>query len=97
MPFIMRSYTIDDPIAEPLTCSVEVTIEFEDGRLRWCFFATPQLLGSVGDFLEGTGVRLHLGVPHMIVVSDLSEAIIRKVLLGLAADGKLESHTIPLR
>ena len=93
----MWSFTIDDPIAEPLSCSVEVTIEFEDGRRRWCFFATPQLLGAVGDFVQGTRVRLHLGVPHMIVVSELSEAIIKKVLVGLAAGGRLESHTIPLR
>jgi hypothetical protein len=28
-------------LADPLTCSVEVTIDF-GGRKRWLFFATPQ-------------------------------------------------------
>ena len=93
----MLSYTIDDPIVEPLTCSVEVTVSMRDGDERWCFFATPQLLSSVGDWVEGTLVRVHLGVPHMIVVSELSEAIIDRVLRQLDADGRLERHTTPLR
>jgi hypothetical protein len=46
-------YTIDDAITDPLTCSVEVTIDF-GGPKRWLFFATPQLLASVGDWVPGT-------------------------------------------
>jgi hypothetical protein len=91
----MLRYTIDDHIADPLTCSVEVTIDF-GGRKRWLFFATPQLLTSVGDLVEGTRVRMHLGERHMIVVSELSEAIIDKVLRRLHADGELEGRTLPL-
>jgi len=90
------SYTIDDPITDPLTCGVEVTIDF-GGQKRWLFFATPQLLASVGDFVEGTRVRLHLGERHMVVVSELSELVIRAVLSRLHADGELESRSLPLK
>jgi hypothetical protein len=72
-------YTVDDPITDPLTCSVEVTVEFE-GQKRWLFFVTPQLLASVRDFVEGTQVRLHLGEGHMVVVSELCESVIDNVL-----------------
>ena len=91
----MVPYTIDDPITDPLTCSVEVTIDL-GGQKRWLFFATPQLLASVGDFVDGTRVRLQLGAPHMVVVSELSESIIHAVLTRLHADGELVSRTLPL-
>ena len=91
----MVPYTIEDPITDPLTSSVEVTIDF-DGQKRWLFFATPQLLASVGDFVEGTQARLHLGERHMIVVSELCEPIIDKVLRSLHASGELLSRTLPL-
>ena len=92
----MLPYKINDPIVEPLTGAVEVTIDFGSGRKRWCFFATPQVLASVGDWVEGTQVRVHLGVSHMIVVSELNEGIIDRVLRQLNAEGQLEAHTIPL-
>jgi hypothetical protein len=88
-------YTIDDPISEPLTCSVDVTNDF-GGHKRWLFFATPLLLASVGDWVPGTGVRLHLGERHMIVVSELSPAVIDAVLRKLHSAGELESRTLPL-
>jgi hypothetical protein len=92
----MLTYTIDDPIAHPLSACVEVTVDFGDGRKRWCFFATPQVLAVCGDWVEGTQVRLHLGVPHLIIVSELSEGIIDDVLRQLYAGGDLEAHTAPL-
>jgi hypothetical protein len=92
----MLPYKIDDLIEEPLTGAVEVTIDFGGGRKRWCFFATPQVLAAVGDLVNGTRVRVHLGVSHMIVVSELNESIIDRVLRQLHAEGKLERHTIPL-
>lgn len=91
----MLPYTVDDPITDPLTCSVEVTIDF-GGRKRWLFFATPQLLSSVGDWVPGTQVRLHLGERHMIVVSDISPVVIDAVLRHLEAEGELEARTAPL-
>jgi hypothetical protein len=92
----MLAYTIDDLIADPLSSCVEVTVDFGDGHRRWCFFATPQALAACGDWVEGTRVRLHLGVPHMIIVSELSEGIIDRVLRQLDAEDKLEAHTAPL-
>jgi hypothetical protein len=89
------AYTIDDPITEPLTCTVEVTIDF-GGRKRWLFFTTPQLLTLVGDLVNGTLVRMHLGERHMIVVSELNAVIIDKVLRELHTNGELESRTLPL-
>jgi hypothetical protein len=88
-------HTIDDPITDPLISSVEVTIDLE-GQRRWLLFNTPHLLASVGDYVEGTQVRLHLGERHMIVVSELSETIIDQVLRSLHASGELLSRTLPL-
>jgi len=91
----MLSYTIDDPIDSPLTTSVEVTIDFPTGK-RWLFFATPDLLASAGDLVDGSRARLHLGERHMIVVSELTPAIIDSVLRKLATAGDLESRTVPV-
>ena len=91
----MFPYTIDDSTEGPLTCSVEVTIHFPSGK-RWLFFATPDLLSRVGNFVEGTQSRLHLGERHMIVVSDLNSTVIDLVLRQLADSGELESRTLPL-
>ena len=91
----MLKYQIDDSIEEALKCAIEVTVDF-NGEKRWCFFATPQLLASVGDWVDGTQVRVHLGVPHMIVVSELDEEIIDRVLQKLYNGGQLETHTTPL-
>jgi hypothetical protein len=88
-------YTIDDTIADPLTCSVEVTIDF-GGYKRWLFFATPQLLATVGDYVPGSRARLHLGERHIVVVSELSAAVIDAVLRQLHAAGELEARTQPL-
>ena len=91
----MFPYIIDDRIEVPLTCSVEVTIDFPSGK-RWLFFVTPDLLARVGDFVEGTQSRVHLGEPHMIVVSDISSTIIDLVLQQLADSDELERRTLPL-
>ena len=92
----MLPYTIDDPIAEPPSAAVEVTVDFGGSGKRWCFFITPEELASVGDWVDGTDIRVHLGVPHMIVVSELNEDIIDRVLRQLYTEGQLEAHTIPL-
>ncbi len=92
----MLAYTIDDAITEPLTCSVEVTIDF-GGQKRWLFFATPHMLASVGDWVPGTRVRLHLGERHMVVVSELSPTVVDAVLQQLDKSGELESRTLPLK
>lgn len=91
----MLSYQIDDPIKDTQKQTIEVTVDL-NGEKRWCFFITPEQLASVGDWVEGTQVRHHLGVVHMIIVNELSEEIIERILNSLYNEGKLESHTIPL-
>jgi hypothetical protein len=88
-------YTVDDPTPDPLCGCVEVTIDF-GAEKRWLFFATPQWLADVGDFVTGTTVRLHLGERHMVVVSELNEGVIDKVLTELHAAGELLTRTLPL-
>jgi len=92
----MLPYTIDDTITDPLRDTVEVTIDFGSGRKRWLFFITSQQLAAVGDWIEGTRIRLHLGERHMIVVGELSESVIDKVLRLLHTSGELEARTLPL-
>lgn len=91
----MHPYTIDDSIEDAGQCSIEVTIAFPDGK-RWLFFATPELLAMSGDFVDGHRTRYHLGERHMIVVSEISPAIIDAVLKRLHADGDLHDRTLPL-
>jgi hypothetical protein len=90
----MLQYTIDDLIELPLQTSIEVTISFPTGK-RWLFFVTPELLNRVGDLVEGSKARVHLGELHMIVASELSAEIIDSVLRDLHKDGELERRTLP--
>lgn len=92
----MLGYVIDDLTDTPLSTAVEVTIEFPIGK-RWVFFATPELFSSVGDYVDGTSVRLHLGERHMIVVSEISPAVIDAVLKELDRSGELERRAAPLK
>jgi hypothetical protein len=91
----MFQYTIDDLIELPLQTSVEVTIAFPAGK-RWLFFVTPELLNRVGDLVDGSTARVHLGELHMIVVSVLSPEIIDSVLRDLHRDGEHGKRTLPL-
>ena len=93
---MLRSYRIDDDLARADEAAVEVTVTLADERRRWCFFMTPAALAACGDWVEGTRVRLHLGEPHMIVVSELSVDVIERVLRQLQAEGELERRTLPL-
>lgn len=91
----MFQYTIDDSIELPLQTSVEVTISFPSGK-RWLFFVTPELLNRVGDDVDGSSAKVHLGELHMIVVSELSVPIIDSVLQELHRTGELERRTLAL-
>jgi hypothetical protein len=53
-------------------------------------------LASVGDHVDGTTVRVHLGERHMIVVSEISPAIIDAVLKELDRSGELERRAMPI-
>jgi hypothetical protein len=58
---------------------------------------TPSALTNAGDFIDGTAIRIHLGEPHMIVVSDITPEIIEQVLRTLESDGELLRRTLPLK
>jgi hypothetical protein len=92
----IRSYSIDDGPNKTNEGAVEITMVLEDGRKRWCFFFTPQGLATCGDFVDRTQIRIHLGVPWMIVVSELNDEIIDRVLRQLERDGEIEAHTMPI-
>jgi len=94
---IIRSYTIDDDLTNADQGAIEVTVTLADERRRWCFFMTPAALASAGDWVDGTEIRVHLGEPHMIVVSAISQDVVERVLRRLEADGELERHTLPLK
>ena len=92
---LIASYRIDDRLDRPREGAVEVVLELADGRRRWCFFLTPERMSLAGDWVEGTQVRMHLGVNHMIVVTELSRDIIDRVLRELEAKNLLLEHTQP--
>ena len=96
-PAVLRSYRIDDDLAAAGRGAIEVTVTLADEQRRWCCFMTPAALAAVGDFVEGTSVRVHFGEPHMIVVSEVSRDVIERVLRQLEADGELVRRTLPLR
>ena len=92
----LKSFTIDDPLSLAPTGAVEVTVTFDTGERRWCFFFTPDALSRCGDFVDDSDVRLHLGVPHMFVLSRIDSVLIEKVLRSLDTAGELVEHTVPL-
>ena len=92
----LKSFTIDDPVSRAPTGAVEVTVTFDTGERRWCFFFTPDTLSRCGDFVDGSDVRLHLGVPHMLVLSRIDSVLIEKVLRSLDTAGELVEHTVQL-
>ena len=93
---MLRSYTIDDDLSDADRGAVEVTVTFADESRRWCFFMTPAALVACGDLVDGMDVRVHLGEPHMIVVSHLSRDVVEHVLRSLDRQGELRRRTLPL-
>jgi hypothetical protein len=89
--------TIEDPLAAADSGAIEVTVELAaSGSKRWCFFMTPRALEACGDTLAGSSVRVHLGEPHMIVVSRIDQDVITEVLRDLEKRDELVAHTAPL-
>ena len=74
---------------------IEVTIRMSDGHVRWCFFATPEMLKACGDTLPGTRVKLHFSA-HMIVMTELDEHLIKMAVHHMEQQGELIGHTLPL-
>jgi hypothetical protein len=87
---MLKSFTIEDDLANQDTGAVEVVLELMSGERRWCFFMTPAALAACGDFISGTSIRYHRGAPHMIVVAGrLDRQLIERVLHEQAERGEL--------
>jgi hypothetical protein len=93
----IESIEIEDPIESHRSGAIEVTVITSEGDKRWCFFFTPEGMSACGDWIEGTKIRFHYGAAHMILVSEISEAIIKAALGDIEKQGKLEICTIPYR
>ena len=87
-------YRILDDLATSSRGAIEIELELESGQRRWAFFLTSEAISSCGDWIPETKVRIHLGVPHMILVSEISEEIIRKTVELLEMENLIESHTM---
>ncbi|MCP3953770.1 MAG: hypothetical protein GY697_16360 [Desulfobacterales bacterium] len=87
-------YKIIDDLETANRGAIEIEFELENGQRRWAFFFTPEGISACGDWIPETKVRFHLGVPHMIVVSDISEEIIDRTVGYLESEGLIETHTM---
>ena len=90
----MTSFNIEDDLANASRGAIEVVVSFVGAGDRWCFFMTPAALSACGDWIPGTNVRVHVGVAHMFVVSEIDESVIRQVLELSDEAGELLAHTV---
>lgn len=91
----LKSFIIDDDLADASTRAMEVIVTLEDGSRRWCYFFTPEALSVCGDWVPGTRVLYHYG-SYMIIVSEIDEEIVGKVLRALDQDGELIASTMAI-
>jgi hypothetical protein len=56
---VLESFQVLDPISPDQDKFVEVDVLLSDGQRRWCWFATPKALATVGDWIEGTKIPFH--------------------------------------
>ena len=82
---------------EPCTSPVEVVVKLSNGQTRWCFFVTPNALTMMNQIQFDSGIVNAYGVPHMIVVSVISEQIIRQTLESIDKQGELEGCTLLIK
>lgn len=84
----IQSISIDDPIENPESGLVEVTIEFSDGDRYWTKFTTPMYLNEL---LKGQN---YLSMQKMILVTELSEERIKEVILELDEQNELRENCL---
>jgi hypothetical protein len=94
---MLQSFTIDDNLEAQVSRAIEVTLLFDGGVRRWCYFMRVEALMACGDWIDGTQTRVHYGAPHMIVVAGaLSREVIELALKHIEAQGELEQCSLPL-
>jgi hypothetical protein len=86
---VLVSITIWDNLEPEANGWVEVELALSDGQKRWCWFVTPNLLLKAGDSVEGTNIQALYGVPHLIVVNEVTAEIISQVLHHIEKRGEL--------
>lgn len=86
---------LDDALHRADTTAITVEVRLSDGARRWCAFALPEALARFGDTLPGTSVRIHTGA-NLVILSELSEAMIRLALQALLEQGRLHEHTLAI-
>jgi hypothetical protein len=87
---------IADPIDDPVTCTVDVVLEFSDGQRRLCDFTTPEALSQRGGVAQFGGVRLLSYSPHMIVVSAITPEMIAQSVAYIESHGDIFNCSKPL-
>lgn len=92
---MLAAFEIETDLVHAATGAIEVRVTVLTGEDRWCFFMTPAALAACGDWLPKSTVRFHLGVPHMIVVSEIDTDIVRRALEEIDSQGELLTHTLP--
>lgn len=92
----MVSMTIKETLEYPAESSVEVDVELSNGQKRWCFFVTPDMLKTISQRQWPNGTLHMYGAPHMIVVSAITEAVIKQALETIDAQNELLSCTLPI-
>ena len=95
LPFMMK-FRLTDEIESSSNGSVVVEVDFSHGERRWCLFATPAALAASGDLIDGTQVRMHYSMPHLIIVTELTEAVVTRALHIIEQQGALVSATLPI-
>lgn len=58
------------------------------------FPMAPTALSHCGEWPAGTWTRIHLGVPPMIIVSQIDPDIVQKALEALGRAGQLLEHSL---
>jgi hypothetical protein len=87
--------TIDDPLDS--LHSVDVVLEFSDGRQGWCYFITPAMLMKLDGAEQLSGERLlSYHSPHMIVVSAITRETIEKSLAFIESQGAIVDCSLPI-
>ena len=89
----LEQIDVRDAVSDATTSVIEVEITLSNGQRRWCFFAEPQALLHFGDVLASSTMRVHYGVPHLIIVSTITEPIIEQALRHIERHGQLLACT----
>ena len=93
---VLTHFQLDTSLESALEICLEVTVTFSTGEKRWCWVATPAALSRCGDWIEGTTIPFHYGIPHLIIAAEVNEELIERMLRYIDSQGRLLECTLPL-